>query len=452
MQTWLPTPSQHFMWSAVAVLVYVLSTRMRRERRPATTAIAWVLGLALVPYLALPLYLLFGQRKIRAAPKAAVHAAAGDMHWAAALLGSFGIAPPSPAQIRFHADGLQARDALWECIDNARQQLDVCTFLIGRDSFGRDILERLERHARRGVRVRLLLDGFGAWLSPRRPLRALQRAGAEVALFHPLVLGARRGPRNLRNHRKWVVADGIRVWAGGRNLAAEYFVGRDGKAPWIDLTFDLTGEIAAVMAEQFQADWSSARGESAKPSQASPHGVLGPPAQFLPSGPDQAEDTAQALLVDACFRAEHRLLAVTPYFLPDDSLRTAMRLAARRRVSITIVLPAVSNHRLTDFVRSRALRDLAEAGAEIRLVPEMVHAKAVVVDDTLALCGSLNLDLRSLMLNYESAVLFYGAEQIEWLASWIVALASRGAPFDRKPPGLLRDLAEGLLLAIAFEL
>ncbi len=452
MQMSLPSFSQHFMWSAIALLVYVINARRRRERRPPATAIAWVLCLALLPYLALPLYLLFGQRKLKTAPKAARVDAVADAHWAAALLGSFGMAPPTPAQVRFHADGLQSREALWECIDQARSELDVCIFLIGNDAFGRDILERLERQARRGVRVRLLLDGLGAWFTPLLSLRALKRSGAKVTLFRPLFLGRGSSPRNLRNHRKMVIADKGRLWAGGRNLAAEYFVGQDGQPAWIDLTFDATGEIAAVAARQFQTDWSAARGEVAGAIHSTADLVSGPLVQYLASGPDQSEDTAQALLVDACFRARQRLIAVTPYFLPDDGLRTAMRLAALRGVKITLALPAISNHRLTDFVRSRALRDLAEAGVEIRLLPGMVHAKAVVIDDTLALCGSINLDRRSLLLNYECAVVFYGEEQIAWLANWIEILASQGTRFNNKPPGLVRDLAEGVLLAIAFEL
>jgi cardiolipin synthase len=128
-----------------------------------------------------------------------------------------------------------------------------------------------------------------------------------------------------------------------------------------------------------------------------------------------------------------------------------MRLAALRGVRVTLVLPLVSNHRLADFVRGRALLALAEAGAEIRLVPQMVHAKAVVAD-TFGSCGSINLDARSLLINYESAVVFYGAQEIAWLTHWIDALSARGASFVPRPPSLGRDLAEGLLLIIGFQL
>jgi phosphatidylserine/phosphatidylglycerophosphate/cardiolipin synthase-like enzyme len=145
-------------------------------------------------------------------------------------------------------------------------------------------------------------------------------------------------------------------------------------------------------------------------------------AQFLPSGPDQTEDTAHALLIDACFRAEHRMLAITPYFVPGDGLRDALRLAARRGVQVTIAMPAQSNHRLADFVRARAMRDLARAGVSFRMLPFMAHAKAVVVDDELAMCGSINLDLRSLLLNHEAAVVFYGQPR------------STGWPSGSRPP------------------
>ena len=146
------------------------------------------------------------------------------------------------------------------------------------------------------------------------------------------------------------------------------------------------------------------------------------------------------------------MLAVTPYFVPDVSLETAMRLAARRGVKIDLCIPAKSNHRLADFVRNRSLRSLSNSGVSIHLLPFMNHAKAVVFDDTIALCGSCNLDSRSLLLNYESAVVFYGEAEIDWLAQWMFALMPSARPFDNRAPGLLRDICEGLLLTVAYQL
>lgn len=433
--SWLPTVSQHLMVSAFALLVYVLTTRARRMRRPPTAAMAWVLGLALVPYLFLPLFVLFGTRKLKA------------------VVDTFTAQRPEPAITRFHANGEEARIALWEVIDAASKRLDVCTFLVADDDLGRGVVERLLRRAREGVRVRLMIDAVGMWLETPPPLAELRRAGAQIAVFNPVVSLSRKIPRNLRNHRKLVLADDQWLWSGGRNLAEEYFEGGQGVPPWIDLSFDLKGATATAAARQFDLDWSSAHGASpGREIVALPAAPGSGLTQFVPSGPDQAEDTVHALMLAACFQAKKRLLAVTPYFVPDEALLTAMRLAARRGVEVTLVLPSKSNHRLADFVRGRALRALMQADARVTLVPQMVHAKAVIADESFAWCGSVNLDSRSLLINYESVVVFYGQAEIRWLAAWVGALGETGAPFVARPVGLARDLAEGLLLAVAFQM
>jgi cardiolipin synthase len=199
-------------------------------------------------------------------------------------------------------------------------------------------------------------------------------------------------------------------------------------------------------------DWCAAGGAAASRASVAATDTEAGLTQFLPSGPDQTEDTVRALLIDACFHANERILAVTPYFVPDSSLETAIRLAVRRGVKLDLCIPAKSNHRLADFVRNRSLRALASAGACIHLLHGMNHAKAVVFDRSLAICGSPNLDARSLLLNYESAVVFYGTPEIEWLANWIGDLIPQADGFDARAPGLWRDLAEGLLLTLAYQL
>ena len=450
---WLPTPSHHFLVVSASLLVYVLSTRLRREQRAPTTAIAWVMGMLVLPYLALPAYLLFGQRKLRPAGSPRPPRSAPRGHWAAEMVESFGLAPPSECTVRWHGDGEQARDALWQVIDAARVRLDVCTFIIGDDALGHAVLQRLAARARAGVAVRVLLDGFGALSLPRHHFDALRAAGGKVAVFRPIFSLRRSGPRNLRNHRKLVLADDAWLWSGGRNLAGEYFCGSVAQpVPWRDLSFDLQGGAAAAAARQFDHDWASVRAHKPRSIDVLPPQAGGTPVQFLPSGPDQTEDTVQSLLIGACFHAEYRVLAITPYFVPGDGLRDALRLAARRGVQVTIAMPARSNHRLADFVRERAMRDLAHAGVRFLLLPFMAHAKGVVIDDDLGLAGSVNLDLRSLLLNHEAAMVFYGAAQIEWLAEWIERTASAGSAYRPRRPGLGRDLAEGLLLTVAFQL
>jgi cardiolipin synthase len=457
MSAWIPRITIHSLVIVISVLVYVLTTRVERERRPPSIAIAWVLGMIAVPYVALPIYLLFGRRKL---PRKVLKWSGIQphcMHWAEDLIESFGLAPCAPASVRMHYDGRESASALFATMSKATERLDICTYILGNDAFGQEAIQCMMARARAGVQVRLLIDGVGAAQMPRRYFRQLQLGGVETEVFSPLFARKTQGPRNLRNHRKMVISDATQLWAGGRNLAAEYFIGLKGAKPWRDLTFDLQGPVAAAAASQFEADWVAAGGRpsarDATPGAGTPKPQsAGGRAQFLPSGPDQAEDTVHALLIDACFHVRERVLAVTPYFVPDTSLETAMRLAARRGVKIDLCIPAVSNHRLADFARNRALRALTEAGARIHLLPYMIHAKAVVFDESLALSGSVNLDSRSLLLNYECAVVFYGATEIDWLAKWIQALIPEASPYDCRAPGLWRDIGEGLLLTVAYQL
>ena len=452
MGAWLPRVTFHSLAIVVSVLTYVLTTRVERERRPPAIAIAWVLGLLALPYLVLPMYLLFGRRKLPRKISRWSGKRTYAQHWAEDLVESFGLPPAADSSVAFHQDGNESRSGLLATMRSACQRLDICTYLIGNDPLGREVTALMVECAQRGVRVRFLIDGVGALQLPRDALRRLRAGGVETAVFSPLFARKTQGPRNLRNHRKWVVADGERLWAGGRNLAAEYFNGAAGVAPWADLSFDLAGPAAAAAAAQFEADWQAAGGNPARAITLPERDYPDSPTQFLPSGPDQMEDTVHALLIDACFQATERMLAVTPYFVPDVSLETAMRLAARRGVKIDLCIPAKSNHILADFVRNRSLRALSNAGVAVHLLPAMNHAKAVVFDHNIALCGSANLDSRSLLLNYESAVIFYGSAEIEWLARWIFALIPTASAFDDRPPGLWRDVCEGLLLTVAYQL
>jgi len=449
---WFPRVTVHSLAIAISVLTYVLTTRAERERRPPAIAIAWVLGLIAFPYLVLPMYLMFGRRKLPRRTSGWSGRRSYAQHWAEDLIESFGLPPAAPSRVTFHRDGVESHAALASILQGANRRLDICTYILGDDSLGREVTDLMIASAERGVRVRFLIDGVGALQLSRARFAELQDAGVETAIFSPLLARKTPGPRNLRNHRKLAVADGERLWAGGRNLAAEYFMGRNGIAPWLDLSFGLAGPTAASAALQFEADWKAAGGKPAETVPASEpqyaHGL----SQFLPSGPDQMEDTVHAVLIDACFQATRRILAVTPYFVPDVSLETAMRLAARRGVKIDLCIPAKSNHILADFVRNRSLRALSNAGVSIHLLPCMNHAKAVVFDDGIALCGSCNLDSRSLLLNYESMVVFYDAREIEWLAGWIRDLIPSAGPFDNRPPSLWRDIGEGLLLTVAYQL
>lgn len=479
----------HGLVVMLGLAIYAAASHTLRQRRHPSAAIAWVVTLVLIPYIALPLYLMFGRRKLvtsrRAigalapwdAPAGPGNPAAQLTPQSGRLAAAIGLAKAASFDgLDVHQEGRQALQALRSIIDSATQTLDVCSFLLGRDALGDEIAACLIRRARDGVRIRLLIDGIGFYLGGRPSLRRLKAAGVQVALFVSPLTSGLRGRTNLRNHRKMVIGDGHRLWCGGRNLASEYFEGDLGslrnKATWIDLSFDLSGDLAQQAQQRFDQDWNFALGKAdvpkpAKPSKppeplftdapAPPHPIAVRPdaalqARLVPSGPDQAEDTIYTLLVSGCFTAQRRILAATPYFVPDQTLLLALTLAARRGVAVDLLLPLKSNHHLADIARVPALRELAAAGARVWLVPGMMHAKAVLIDDGLALVGSANLDERSLFLNYELMVAFYDAPVVERFAHWIEGHQRGAVAYVPRPAGLARELVEGVVRWVAFQL
>ncbi len=515
--------SDHAIFVLVSLLIYISVTRIGRHRRTPSAALAWVLLLIAFPYLGLPLFLMFGTRKLwrraqRHPPavlpaRAASPASADEVPppWALELLASMGMPEPRfDAGVTFQRDGAGAFIAVLKLIAEARHDLAVCTFLLGQDAQAEQIVRSLRAAALRGVRVRLLLDAVGSLRVTHLQYQTLLASGVEVRRYMPLLHNPVHGRSNLRNHRKLLIVDGGRVWAGGRNLAGEYFSGLPGEPAWLDLSFTLSGQIARDALALFDRDWGAARplpkrlrrhapeaqgepsparkhalavehaaprtmdaGQGAQASgtatpsfhPASPATVPAPSegaeaararsghiVQLLPSGPDLFDDTAHALLLTAAFQARERIVAVTPYFVPDEALLTAWCLAARRGVRIRLLVPQQSNHRLADLARMRALRQLVQVGAEVRLYPGMIHAKAVVVDDALGLAGSLNLDGRSLFLNFELMVAFYRPTDIQWLASWIEAHGEPAKLQDGRAPCWPRDVLEGMVRALAYQL
>jgi cardiolipin synthase len=434
------------------------------QRRHPTAAIAWVLFMVLLPYAALPMFLAFGSRKL-ARPRAA----RGLSHpppspggsWALQTIHALGQPAPVAYQgLHIHANGSQALQSLWRNLDAATQSIDLCTFILGRDRLGQQVIDKLCEKARAGVRVRLLLDGMGSLMAGRPKLEPLKAAGVSVVLFVPPLHSPLKGRTNLRDHRKMLIIDGAsstpRLWSGGRNLASEYFEGEPGKAAWHDLSFDLAGPLVRQALALFERDWAFANTERAPqempPEAESGDEALAHGAQLVASGPDQVDDTVYALLLSAAYRARRRIALVTPYFVPDAALLMALCLAARRGVVVELLLPARSNHRLSDIARNRALRALAQAGGHVWLAPQMLHAKLVVIDEQLALAGSANLDGRSLFLNYEMMVAFHEQDDVRGFADWYQRERVSATQYVAHKPGLGRDLAEGMLLWVGFQL
>ena len=451
----------HGLVTLLAVMIYVVTAHVLQQRRHPTAAIAWVLFILLVPYVALPTFLTFGSRKRtrpRVQPLLQPPERGAHLSWAVQTAQALGQpAPQGYRDLHIHANGHMALASLWRVIDEAAVSIDLCTFILGPDAIGREVIARLSAKARSGVAVRLMIDGLGSLMDGRPDLKPLTEAGGRTAVFVPPLHSPLKGRTNLRDHRKMLVADAgnasQRVWSGGRNLAAEYFEGDAKKTAWRDLTFDFGGALVQQFAALFEHDWAFAT--NTRPlvvSMAATPAAGTTSAQLIASGPDQIDDTVHSLLVTAAYRAQRRIAIVTPYFVPDSALLNALCLAARRGVRVEMLLPARSNHRMSDMARSRALRSLATAGAHIALVPDMLHAKLVIVDEALALAGSANLDSRSLFLNYELMVAFHDRDAIAGFTAWLDHERRVTQPYVAGRVGLMRDLAEGLVLWLGFQL
>ncbi len=413
------------------------------------------------PYAALPLYVMFGLRKQRRArlatawPGGTPEPAGAVSHDPWVRL-SNGLGLPAPALYHglvIDADGYEARNTVLHGIDSASRSIDLATFTFADDALGAEIGRCLAAAARRGVIVRVLIDGFGVWLYRHRHLDGLRRAGVQIAFFSPPFDWRFRARANQRNHRKMLLIDSQTAWMGGRNLAAPYFVdGHHGPA-WTDLSFQVDGPIVSSLTMLFERDWASAlRRPWTVPRSLAGSTVPGAQALLIPSGPEYADDAWHAMLVWSCHAARERIAIATPYFVPDPELLNALVCALRRGVRVELIVPSQSNHRLADWARGRAVRDLQQAGGTVLTTPIMTHAKLVVIDQTIAFAGSANMDARSLFINHELMLGLRRASDVIAMGQWFDALATRCSPHHARPLTLRRDLKEGLAQWLTFQL
>ena len=458
----MPWILSHVVLLVGFLLAVPVIAQMIRQRRSPAGSLAWLLVMALAPYFGVPLYLALGGRKMRrlADSKAALqlpgHAPppSEDIPDMDRLLRSFGIPGASAGnRMKLCRSGEEGYAALAEMIEQARESLWVSTFILHPDAVGRDIIDRLSRRAAAGVEVRVLLDGVGSLHTGKRALAPLTEAGGEAAFFMPVLHRPFRGRTNLRNHRKAVVADGCRVWAGGTNIATEYIGPTHVPLRWRDLSFLLEGPASQHYIAIFRSDWKFATGRvlPARPDggkmPSTPKGDA--TVQVVPSGPDVSGDPLYSALVSAVFKARSHVWIVTPYFVPDETLAQALYLAAHRGIDVQVLIPETSNHRLADMARGTYLRDLQEAGGQVLLYQGgMVHGKALLADDNLAVIGSANFDMRSLFLNYETGLVVYSRPEVRDIHDWIRDLAT-GCRRGVDAVGVFRDLAEGVVRMVA---
>lgn len=396
-------------------------------RTTPAAARSWLLLVGFLPLLGLPLYLMFGhpwlsaqrvQRQAQASQairdgqtaQAAVRWSAPDQGIDSEIaplverLGGF--MPVRGNAITLLDDYHASLQALIDAIDRARTHVHLLYYLMHDDTVGEAVASALERAAHRGVQCRLLLDAVGAKRGLRAYARRLRAAGVQVHDMLPGGLRWRRSGRmDLRNHRKIAVIDDDVAFIGSQNLAEAGFVPGH---PNRELVARVRGPAVAHLEAVFASDWYLETGQALPVSPARPLQVDDTAVQLLPSGPaypyPNAHDTVDTLI----HLARRELVITTPYFVPDDSTRNALRIAALSGVDVQLILSASNNQRLTALAQQACYEELLSAGVKIALSrPCFLHAKHMRVDADTALVGSLNLDIRSFALNAEVGLLCY---------------------------------------------
>jgi cardiolipin synthase len=274
----------------------------------------------------------------------------------------------------------------------------------------------------------------------------------------PVLPFGSRNSANLRIHRKIAIFDHTNAMIGGRNLAREYMGPTPSRQRWRDLGAVITGPAAALLNEVFIADWCFATRQSPDRLHAEiPAHIVEPVGhselQVVASGPDVPGDPLYEGIIAMIQDAERSITIVTPYFIPDDVLLRSLIVKARAGREVTLVLPARSNHPVTDFARRYYTRELVRAGARVVLYSErMLHAKAMIVDDRVALIGSANFDLRSLFVNFEIGVLVHTRADVLALKAWaaeLIAHCREARPTADGRRHILGNLAEDLSRLLA---
>ncbi|MCA9320713.1 MAG: PLDc N-terminal domain-containing protein [Planctomycetes bacterium] len=427
----------HHLILVVAVLLGLLTTiKLFHERSSPASVFSWLVLIVLIPYIGIPIYWLFGGRKLRSLARAdAVYA------------GQPGASSAEPSRVELLQTNVQAWEALLRVIRAAKRTLVVETFILGRDEIGESIVAELATKSRQGLKVRLLVDALGSLKTRGDFLDPIRNAGGEVAAFLPILPIHRRWSLNLRNHRKLIVADSTVAVVGGMNLAAEYLGPGDDSRHWIDVGCQIEGPAAQTLETVFAADWDFARDGRVRalPSMSRAGNV-----EIITGGPTCATNDLRDAILLALAGARSRIRIVTPYFVPDQALMAVLCGQARRGCRIDLVLPARSNHHLADLARGANVRDLIRAGVNVVVHPDrMVHAKILTVDDALAVLGSANLDLRSLYLNFELCAFLSGHREVVAAARWIDRLAAHCLPAPAAPPSRFRGLTEDLVYFVS---
>lgn len=414
----------------VASAQIVTMLHMLYLRRNHSTILAWFMVILLFPFPAFVLYFIFGNRKIRQKSKKTpliLHEQhqpdPADLNPIETILDSHDIAGTTTGNtIGLYFDGVDAYKVLLQEITDAKESIYISTYILKNDSTTKVILEALTRKAAQGVDVKLLIDAVGSYplYFWQRPLRAFRAAGGKAVFFMPILKYPLKNYINLRNHRKIYLFDERVVFGGGMNLGAKYLGPKPVKKRWIDMIFRIEGEAVFSYAEIFMADYGYASGEKKAASKRAAPSVGTNAIQVVPSGPDISSDALYETLLSAIHSARQRVWIITPYFVPDETILRALIIAKHKGVDVKLITPGASDHWIADIGRSSYMREFEENGIEVLLYnSKMLHTKALLFDEYAVMLGSVNIDNRSLFLNYEVVSFVYSRPVIDEMSRWI---------------------------------
>ncbi len=448
-----------------AALASVHALIHKRDSRAATL---WLGIIWLVPALGPLLYLALGVNRIRRrAITLAVHKAftrdvpenlgepephgAENLQHLARVVGRVTGQPLTTGnQIEPLVNGDAAFPAMLAAIDAAEKSVSLATYIFDNDATGGKFVAALERAIKRGVAVRVLIDSAGSRYSWPPITFRLRHAKIPFAKFLPASLFTpwRVATINLRNHRKSLIVDGWTAFTGGMNLRHGNMLAEQPPHPVQDLHFRVTGPVVAGLQAIFANDWAFTKeeildGETWFPEVKEAGEVI---ARVIPDGPDADFENARWTLLAALAEAQSAVKILTPYFLPDPALISALNLAALRGVRVDIILPAKNNLPFVHWASRALWWQVLERGCHIWLAPPPFdHSKLMIVDGHWVLLGSANWDARSLRLNFELNVECYNrslAQKMEKIIAGKMSAAREVtlAEADQRPlPEKLRD-------------
>ena len=420
-----------YVASALAASLHALVTKPDPR-----SAVSWIALCCLFPLGGSILYWLFGINRVttHAQPKEpgaveakliapGASALAQLMHTGDALTGVECVAGNSLEPLH---NGEVAFPRMLRAIAEARHSVWLATYIFQTDPVGREFVAALAAANARGVHVRVLVDGIGEWYDWPHVVPVLRRAGVTAARFLPPRLLPPSLALNCRNHRKLLVIDGTSAFTGGMNLGGREVGGSTGRR-MSDIHFALHGPVVAQLGQTFAADWRFATAERLRVPE--PTGAAGEAVcRVVTGGPDESADKLLLLILSAIATAQRQVQIMTPYFIPPLELVAALQSAALRGLEVSLLLPSHSNLSYVDWATMHWLPALLKRGVQVFLQqPPFSHAKLFIIDRQYAQIGSVNVDTRSLRLNFEIAVEVFCAAQCAQLASFISQLQQRAA-------------------------